>query len=628
MRSASRQSAVVELSGARDGVYGIGLSQRRARQVLLLALTVAQLVALPILLVTPAVAADRHAAFVVDGNTGDVLRAEQADEPRYPASLTKMMTLYLAFEAIEAGRASYTTRISVSQEAASQAPTKLDLDPGETIQLIDAMKALITKSANDMAVAIGEHLGGSHARFAELMTDKARLLGMSRTTFRNANGLPDPGQITTARDMVTLALRLHDDFPTHYQLFAIKSFNYGRSSYRNHNNLLFNFQGTEGIKTGYTRASGFNLVASVRRGSRHVIGAVFGGSSSSRRDDTMRLMLSHALIKASPLKTRRPAPVLVAQARPAQRPAPRPEATPIQVATAATTEPRPESRPESRPEPRSAPRAAAMPEPRRTAAPALQSEPVVAPQQAPMQPAASQVTIDVARVKPVMVPLRSRSSEPTPQVAAATPMAAPALATTLAAARIAPKSAPPQVAEPKLVRQIVPAPVPTAVAFASPPPVSSALVTSSTGPIGAGRGAAPSTLEQQAANLARGAQPVAAAPAQPAAAAIRFAQASATPRYLRGPSPAAPTTVPAATGGFEVQIGAYASQAEADRALAAAGTTAADLLAAHPGRSILVQTESRQLYRARLTGFNSNSAASTCLELRRRQIDCFVMKAQ
>ncbi|MEQ1714987.1 MAG: D-alanyl-D-alanine carboxypeptidase family protein, partial [Hyphomicrobium sp.] len=270
---------------------------------------------------------------IIDANNGAVMHSDQADEPRYPASLTKIMTLYLAFEAIEQGRASYATRIKITHEAASAPPTKLDLDPGETIALGDAMKALITKSANDAAVAIAEHFGGTEARFARQMTDKARLFGMSRTTFRNASGLPDPGQLTTARDMVRLALRIQDDFPQHYRLFSLRSFAYDGSSYRNHNNLLYRFQGTDGIKTGYTRASGFNLVSSVRRGGRHVVGAIFGGRTAARRDDTMQLLLARALNHSSPYKTRRSAPVLVA--------APSERARPQQVAAARVPEPAP-----------------------------------------------------------------------------------------------------------------------------------------------------------------------------------------------------------------------------------------------------------------------------------------------
>src|SRR6185436_17114024 len=193
-----------------------------------------------------------------------------------------------------------------------------DLEEGEEIALIDAIKVLITKSANDVAIAVAEHIAGSEEKFARLMTRKAHQLGMSATTFRNASGLPDDAQVTTARDMVTLALRLQDDFPKHYPLFATRTASYKSEEFRNHNTLLFHYEGTDGLKTGYTRASGFNLVASVRRGKKHVIGAVFGGVSAESRNAAMRTFLNMGLVKASNEKTRQPAAPLIAQApRPA-----------------------------------------------------------------------------------------------------------------------------------------------------------------------------------------------------------------------------------------------------------------------------------------------------------------------
>jgi D-alanyl-D-alanine carboxypeptidase len=217
-------------------------------------------------------AAEKHAVLIVDANTGQTIYQSNADALRHPASLAKMMTLYIVFEQIEQGRLSYDTKIRVSANAAGVSPSKLDLDEGEEIALIDAVKALITKSANDMAVAIAEHIGGTEAKFASLMTQKAARLGMTATVFKNASGLPDDEQVTTARDMATLALRLQDDFPKHYPLFATRTFTYNGDTYKNHNNLLANYEGTDGLKTGYTHGSGFNLVASVRRGPKHLIG--------------------------------------------------------------------------------------------------------------------------------------------------------------------------------------------------------------------------------------------------------------------------------------------------------------------------------------------------------------------
>jgi D-alanyl-D-alanine carboxypeptidase len=257
---------------------------------------------------------DRHATFVVDANSGRVLFAQSADEPRYPASLTKVMTLYLVFELIEAGKLDADTPIKISAQAAAVAPSKLDLDPGDTIPLGAAIRALVTKSANDVAVAIAEHISGTEAAFARAMTAKARQLGMRSTVFRNANGLPDSEQVTTARDMVTLSLAIYDHFPRQAQAFATRRFTYAGSSYRNHNTLLGTFAGMEGIKTGYTRSSGFNLTTSVRRDGRHVVAAVFGGRTAASRNAEMRTLLTRALARATTAKSRRP--VLIARAEP------------------------------------------------------------------------------------------------------------------------------------------------------------------------------------------------------------------------------------------------------------------------------------------------------------------------
>ena len=249
---------------------------------------------------------------VIDANTGRVLHQSAADEPRHPASLAKMMTLYLAFELIEQGRLSYQTKIKISANAAAAAPSKLDLEEGEEIALIDAIKALITKSANDVAIAVAEHIAGSEEKFARLMTQKARQLGMTATIFRNASGLPDDEQVTTARDMVTLALQPAGRFPQALPAVRHAHLHLQRTRrFRNHNTLLVHYEGTDGIKTGYTRASGFNLVASVRRGRKHVIGAVFGGASAASRNAAMRTFLNMGLVKASTEKTRQPVPLLV-----------------------------------------------------------------------------------------------------------------------------------------------------------------------------------------------------------------------------------------------------------------------------------------------------------------------------
>jgi D-alanyl-D-alanine carboxypeptidase len=278
----------------------------------------------------------KSAVLVIDANTGNTLYASSADEPRYPASLTKMMTLYMVFDLIERGKLSYQTPVRISANATGAAPSKLDLKEGEEIALIDAIRVLITKSANDVAIAVAEHIGGTEANFARLMTQKAHQIGMTATQFRNASGLPDPGQMTTARDMATLALRLQDEFPQHYVLFGTRTFTYKGETFRNHNTLLFHYEGADGIKTGYTRASGFNLVSSVRRGNKHVVGVIFGGASAATRNNAMRTYLNMGLMKASPVRTRKGVPMLVARKAGADRvaavPAPRPVPHPVEVA--------------------------------------------------------------------------------------------------------------------------------------------------------------------------------------------------------------------------------------------------------------------------------------------------------
>ena len=220
-----------------------------------------------------------YAAIVVDANTGQILHANNADSLRHPASLTKIMTLYLLFEQIEAGKLKLDSRLSVSSDAARQSPTKLGLRPGSTIEVEDAIKGLVTRSANDAAVVIAEAIGGDEDRFARMMTRKAQSLGMSRTVYRNASGLPDHEQVTTARDQALLGRAIQDRFPRYYRYFATAS-SYRGVAIRNHNHLLGRVEGVDGIKTGYTRDSGFNLVTSVKRDSRHIVAVVLGGASS------------------------------------------------------------------------------------------------------------------------------------------------------------------------------------------------------------------------------------------------------------------------------------------------------------------------------------------------------------
>jgi D-alanyl-D-alanine carboxypeptidase len=243
------------------------------------------------------------ASIIVDGNSGATLSANNPDALRHPASLTKIMTLYLLFERLDAGKLKLDSEMDVSEHASEQAPTKLGLRPGQTIKVEDAIKGLVTRSANDAAVVIAEAIVGDEDDFAKLMTRKARALGMTRTVYRNASGLPNDAQVTTARDQSTLGRAIQDRFPRYYRYFSTNAFVYHGHSIRNHNKLLGSVEGVDGIKTGYTRASGFNLVTSMRRGNRHLVGVVLGGRSGGSRDAIMRNLLAENLEKAASRRT-------------------------------------------------------------------------------------------------------------------------------------------------------------------------------------------------------------------------------------------------------------------------------------------------------------------------------------
>ncbi len=239
-----------------------------------------------------------YAAIVIDADTGRVLHSRNADTRNFPASLTKMMTLYMAFEALENGALKLDQPLRVSRRSAGQPASKLGLKEGETITVEDAIRAMSVKSANDVATVIAEALGGTEVKFAQMMTKRARALGMKRTSFRNASGLPNRRQLSTARDMAILAQALIERFPSYYGYFSEAAFRYNGKKYSNHNSLLKNYNGTDGIKTGYIRASGFNLVASAERGGIRLIGVVFGGKTANRRDRHMQSLLNRSWAQA------------------------------------------------------------------------------------------------------------------------------------------------------------------------------------------------------------------------------------------------------------------------------------------------------------------------------------------
>jgi D-alanyl-D-alanine carboxypeptidase len=562
------------------GTEGMGLRSQLHRPRLRLA-ALAGLLALAVVTATAGARAEgKSATLVVDANTGRVLHQSAADEPRHPASLAKMMTLYLVFELIEQGRLSPTTKIKMSANAVAAAPSKLDLEEGEEIALIDAIKVLITKSANDIAVAVAEHIAGTEEKFARLMTQKARQLGMAATTFRNASGLHDDEQVTTARDMMSLALHLIDDFPKYYPLFATKTFAYKEDTFRNHNGLLFHYPGTDGLKTGYTRASGFNLAASVRRGGKHVIGIVFGGATAATRNAAMRTYLNMGLVKASTEKTRKPAPIVPFLAR-ANRPA--------------------ESRIAGVP----------VPQPAERAGPKPAAAPAPAPDRGRVSGAAMTVTgsyspaVETARVRQVLV---ADAPAPEPTGAASPPSIESLIDEQAAPARSAPEPATP----PQRLRWVTASAFGSRAAASAPAPEPPAASHDSAEP----RGAPPSTLDAQAAILDRSsapAPPAVAAPPAPAA-------------IARAPLPEPAASVAA---GFQIQIGAYQTEAEALRQLALVRERVPTAIAGRTGVTQLVKQGDKVFYRARYGGFDAAAwATQACSELKRLKLDCIVVKAE
>jgi D-alanyl-D-alanine carboxypeptidase len=374
-----------------------------------------------------------QASIVVDVNSGRVLHAANPDAPRFPASVTKVMTLYMLFEQLERGKLRLDSELPVSAFAARQAPSKIGFDPGETISVEDAIKALVTKSANDVAVVVAEAVGGDQETFADMMTRKARAIGMKNTVFKNASGLPNPEQVTTARDLSLLGKAVHDRFPRYWRYFQTRNFEYAGRNYRNHNKLLGRVDGVDGIKTGYTRASGFNLLTSAKSGNRHLIAVVLGGRSGRSRDAQMASLVDSNLPRAfagarqTPVfaEGRSDEPVVSAAVVPESRTtrvaeAPKVEAVKIEPPKAQepirTVEPRPATQPKAQEPVRVA---AAAPPAKAEAAPAaipvrVPSAPVAAFASQP-QPAGPQLRW-VAGPQPAAAPAAALS-RPAPQQA-------------------------------------------------------------------------------------------------------------------------------------------------------------------------------------------------------------------
>jgi D-alanyl-D-alanine carboxypeptidase len=550
-------------------------------------------------------------SIVVDANSGNVLQANAADGSRHPASLTKIMTLYLLFERLESGTIALDDDLKVSEHASEQAPTKLGLNPGQTIEVEDAIKGLVTRSANDAAVTIAEAIGGSEENFAKLMTRKARALGMSKTVYRNASGLPDDNQVTTARDQSILGRSIQERFPKYYKYFATNDFRYHGSVIRNHNHLLGQVEGVDGIKTGYTRASGFNLVTSIRRGNRHLVAVVLGGRSASSRDGVMRGLLAEHMNEGSTKRT-----VAAIAERPEGKsfddrvsgldPSPRvddvaaaDEDTTTRENSAlstlpATTAAVPAHAKVAAAQPVAAPPPAAVPQrPAPLTSGVIEAQPLAAipGSTAPLQPV--KVKTLVVRAAPVKI-----ASAGPPQIVA--PAAVPATPAPVASIAPAP-------ADRGAVAKDMPRELPKTAARIEQP--------ASSAEYGIGKGILGVLPASSKAPGAMAYADVNARTAMPAPAPATRAAAE--------PASSRPTLK---AGTWIIQVGALESEAEASKRLSEARTSAAAQLGKAEQFTETVEKGDKRLYRARFANLDRDRAEAACKALKRSDISCIAIK--
>ena len=520
------------------------------------------------------------ASIVVDGNSGAVLQASNPDALRHPASLTKVMTLYLLFERLDAGRLKLDSPLPVSEHASEQDPTKLGLKPGQSITVEDAIKGIVTRSANDAAVVIAEYLGGSEEAFAKMMTQKARALGMSHTTYVNASGLPDDDQITTARDQALLGRAIQDGFPRYYKYFSTQAFVFHGETIRGHDHLLSEVEGVDGIKTGFTRASGFNLLTSLHRDGRYLVAVVMGGPSASERDARMRELIADHIKEASLHRT---APVIA-------------DATihrnePIAFSSSPLTSTKLTST-----------SFASRTDPSSTASVNSQA----AGSDAPIKP------VLVRTIPYRTVPVQTASLAPMPMLVPIVPPAPqPAAAPQPSANLQAPAAAPEQ--RPTVVASAAPT-----VDLKAPTPAPQAAPTApvTIAPIAP----APASTQISSQLPANVAAKVEQAPLE----ADRAEIADAEPARLETAIPSAPIHV---HGGWLIQIGAFDDENDAKQHLSAAQIKLHAALGAKDPFTERVQKGDKALYRARFAGFDKQaSAEAVCRELKRSDFQCMALK--
>ena len=625
------------------------------------------------------------ASIVVDGYSGAVLQTSNPDAPRHPASLTKIMTLYLLFERLETGKLKLDSQLKVSEHASEQAPTKLGLRPGETIAVEDAIKAIVTKSANDAAVAVAENLAGDEDYFAKLMTQKAGALGMTRTTYTNASGLPDDDQITTARDQALLGRLIQKRFPRYYKYFSTESFVYHGATMRNHNHLLGAIEGVDGIKTGFTQASGFNLVTSVHRDGRYIVAVVMGGRSSLERDAQMREQIS-AQIKGIALK---PAvPVVAKSNQPSEtKPAlayvpmtsqgnPLDPIQPLSSSTfqtmpeqsaslAPTPQPQPNDQVAARWLPPAPPDDAAMTAPgptviEKNTLPLSHGDPTVPNQPLSVKTATFQPVQSASLAPmPVLVPVASNAPQPSAQVAARWLEPAPpddasmtASATTVIGKSTLPLSRidPTISNRPRSVKTITIHTAPVQPASVAPTPVlvpdAAAAARPSTQFVARWLPSVPPTDSSRTVVASPEPTPIVQSPAQAApafsepakleskkieaaklaGARVELAKIETVNTSANSQIAASSPKAPHAHDGWLIQIGAFDHEDEAKQHLSMARLKIRDALAtAHP-LTERVQQGDKVLYRARFTGFNKETAQAACRWLRRSDTGCIALK--
>jgi D-alanyl-D-alanine carboxypeptidase len=555
-----------------------------------------------------------YADIVIDANSGTVLHSTNPDAQRHPASLTKIMTLYLLFEQLEAGKLKLDSQLKVSAEAAGQMPTKLGLKPGSTLAVEDAIKGMVTRSANDAAAVVAEAIGGDETQFAKLMTRKAQALGMTRTVYKNASGLPNDDQVTTARDQSILGRAVQERFPRYYKYFSIRTFTFRGQSISNHNHLLGSVEGVDGIKTGYTNASGFNLVTSVHRGNRYLVAVVMGGASGGSRDARMRELINDKIAQASTKRTTSmvaegDAPEIKSEPKVATKSEPKPEAK-----VAAKAEPKAEAKTESKSEPRFAVASAA-------------SVPVRLSGAATQEPTASATTMQprtiagsTEPIRPVLV--RTLTFTAGTQTASLASLQAPAPSS-------AAEAPPVQAAAP------VPPPAPVVAAKSEPPaPPVVAAVVKAEAPAPSPAPAAAPTPEASAtpAAIAVANQPEPATPAAkpkgpaPKAVTPPSAATAAPPRTAAAAQPPAPAATPQHRSGWIIQVGAYPAEQAAKQRLSNVQSKASKILTGAEAFTEPVEKSGTTFYRARFAGLDKDKAEAACKYLKKNDVECVTIK--